>query len=131
MSIVLTAEMVAAQADQARRATKKARILSALQAAGPLGVTNATLNAITYRYTGRVQELRDAGYDIESIDDGDGRWRFVLRRPDPQPGPRTHQARRPRRVFGPEADRIVAEAGRILRARRSALAALPRPATLF
>jgi len=64
--------------ERARLDSSKARILAALQAAGSHGCTNADLNAISYRYGGRLHELRRAGYAIESIDEHEGRWRFVL-----------------------------------------------------
>lgn len=121
MTVVLTGEQIRqVQRDERRRATKKALILAALRSAGPAGRTNSELNALTFRYTGRVAELRDEGYVIDSVDEGEGRWRFVLRMadPQPQPGGRTKQPRQPRRdVWGPVADRIVSEAARILSAR--------------
>jgi hypothetical protein len=74
MTVVLTDELQ-------RQASTKARILAALQDAGSRGCTNTTLNDIAFRYGGRLKELRDAGHDIESINEGDGRFRFVLHVP--------------------------------------------------
>ena len=68
-----------------RRASSKAQILAACKAAGPTGCTNAELNAISFRYGGRIHELRQQGHVIESVDEHDGAWRFILR-PSPQPG---------------------------------------------
>jgi hypothetical protein len=44
--------------------TQKQRVLRALRAAGPQGVTNAQLNSICFRYGARIFELRREGYDI-------------------------------------------------------------------
>ena len=67
--------------EQARRASSKTRIFAALREAGMFGCTNGELNAISFRYGARVLELRRVGHDIESIDEGAGRWRFVLHVP--------------------------------------------------
>ncbi len=72
-----------------RRESSKALILAALETAGPSGCSNGELNDISFRYGGRICELRKAGYRIASIDEGEGHWRFVL---DATP---TAQQRRP------------------------------------
>lgn len=64
-----------------RRASSKALILAALREAGPRGCSNRDLNDIAFRYGGRLEELRTAGHDIESIDEGGGWWRYVLHEP--------------------------------------------------
>jgi hypothetical protein len=64
-----------------RRQSSKAQILAALQAAGSRGCTNDELNAVAYRYGGRIKELRDDGHDIESINEGAGLFRYVLHVP--------------------------------------------------
>jgi hypothetical protein len=78
--IVLTDELL-------RRASGKDRILAALQAAGPRGVTNHEFNdgMRIYRYGARLEELRKAGHAIESIHESGGTWRFVLTT-GPRPG---------------------------------------------
>jgi hypothetical protein len=67
--------------EQRRRASSRVLILDALVTAGPTGRTNGELNDISFRYGARLLELRQAGYDIESIFVGAGQWRFVLHVP--------------------------------------------------
>lgn len=72
--------------EQTRRAGSKALILDALKA-HPEGITNHFCNDRLgiYRYGARLLELRREGHAIESIHEGDGTWRFVLRS-GPKPG---------------------------------------------
>lgn len=62
-----------------RRINSRDRILNALQVAGSLGVTNLELAPIALRYGGRIHELRALGHEIESIHEGEGVWRFILK----------------------------------------------------
>lgn len=71
-----------------RRASSKALIVAALKAAGPRGCSNDELNAIAFRYGGRIHEARKDGHDIESIHEHDGSWRFVLHEPARTAAPR-------------------------------------------
>lgn len=57
--------------------TQTARILKLLKANG--SATNRELNRIAYRYSARIADLRVEGWDILSVRDKDGLWRFVLR----------------------------------------------------
>lgn len=68
----------------ARRGSAKERVLAALVAAGPAGVTSVALNDICYRYGARIHELRDAGHrisDAERVSPGVYRYTY-LGRPD-------------------------------------------------
>lgn len=62
-----------------RRPSQKQRILEALRGAGPAGCSNRQLNEICFRYTPRMDELRSAGFRIETIRESAGLFRFVLR----------------------------------------------------
>lgn len=61
-----------------RRTTARDRVLAALQAAGPRGLTNVDLNQICYRYGARIEELRKAGERIEKEWKDKGVWRYWL-----------------------------------------------------
>ena len=67
---------VCAPAEAARRLSAKERVLLRLQA-GP--ATNVELNAICYRYGGRIHELRGEGYLIDPEPLGRGVFRYTLR----------------------------------------------------
>ena len=57
-----------------------AHILTALRRAGPLGATGETLNRLHFRYGGRLFELRQAGYQIETVPgESAGRWKYILK----------------------------------------------------
>ena len=66
------------QQELTRRESAKARVLAALEAAGPAGVLNTELNSICYRYGGRLHELRNEGYRIETQPKAAGLVRYVL-----------------------------------------------------
>lgn len=71
--------------EQARRQSNRDRVLELLRAKGPAGATNSELLEVGgYRYGGRLHEIRQQ-WDVASIHEHDGRWRFVLRGPR-QPG---------------------------------------------
>lgn len=57
--------------------SQTARILNLLKANGE--ATNAQLNKICYRYGARIHELRAEGFDILSVKEKDGLWRFVYK----------------------------------------------------
>ncbi len=65
-----------------RKLTHKELVLNALERAGNEGCTSRDLNAICYRYSGRINELRKQGYGIETrpIKEGPlkGLARFIL-----------------------------------------------------
>ena len=49
-----------------KRLGQRERILALLEAAGPRGCSSEELNAVGYRYGGRLFELREQGYIIET-----------------------------------------------------------------
>ena len=63
-------------AESLRRQSAKARILAYLEQHG--SATNTQLNAISFRYGGRLMELRQVGYIITSEPQGGGVWRYRL-----------------------------------------------------
>jgi len=58
--------------------SKKALILSKLLARGRAGVTNLELNEICFRYGGRIFDLRKEGWDIETKQESESLFRFIL-----------------------------------------------------
>lgn len=58
-------------------ASQTARILKLLQTEH--GVTNHQLNRIAFRYSARIADLRNEGWDILSIHEKGSLWRFVLK----------------------------------------------------
>ena len=62
-----------------RRENQRDRILALLQAAGARGVTNRALNEVCFRYGGRLFELRQQGWEIETVCEGESVYRFVLK----------------------------------------------------
>jgi len=59
--------------------TKKELTLKLLRDAGSEGVDNRTLvNEGVWRYSARIKELRDEGYNIHTIRLDQGHFRFVL-----------------------------------------------------
>lgn len=58
--------------------SQKERILSLLRARGPAGVTNLELNNICFRYGGRIFDLRKEGWQIETRQESEGVFRFIL-----------------------------------------------------
>ncbi|MCO4274295.1 helix-turn-helix domain-containing protein [Pseudarthrobacter sp. HLT3-5] len=56
--------------------TQTARILKLLKAKGE--ATNHELNRIAFRYSARIADLRVEGWNILSIREKGGLWRFVL-----------------------------------------------------
>lgn len=67
-------------------------ILSVLRRAGPRGATGEELNKIAFRYGGRLFELRQAGYVIETQPgQSGGMWVYVLRS-EPKGGEASGQA---------------------------------------
>ena len=63
-----------------KRLSQRERILEALRDAGEAGCTSAELNAIGFRYGGRIYELRKLGYDIRTSEiPGSQLARFVLK----------------------------------------------------
>lgn len=61
-----------------RRSTARDRVLAALVAAGPRGVTNTELNTICYRYGARLFELK-TDWVIEREAVVGGVYRYILR----------------------------------------------------
>ena len=53
-------------------------ILDALRRAGAAGCTSRDLNAICFRYGGRIMELRAMGHDIKTERIEDGLFRYTL-----------------------------------------------------
>ena len=60
------------------RTGQRERILSLLRSRGSIGATNIELNAIAFRYGGRIHELRLMGYKIETRRESENVFRFVL-----------------------------------------------------
>jgi len=58
--------------------SQRGRILALLRERGTAGVTNIELNAIAFRYGGRLFELRKLGFRIRTIRTSDSVFRFVL-----------------------------------------------------
>ncbi|HVB55858.1 MAG TPA: helix-turn-helix domain-containing protein [Candidatus Acidoferrales bacterium] len=65
-------------APSSKNPAQRERILALLRARGSAGCTNVELNAICFRYGGRIFELRGAGYEIKTIREGESLFRFVL-----------------------------------------------------
>lgn len=53
------------------------RILELLKAKG--SATNRELNRVAFRYSARVKNLRDEGYQIVTVREKDGLYRFVYK----------------------------------------------------
>jgi len=65
-------------ASSSKRPGQRERILSFLRSRGAAGATNAELNAIAFRYGGRIHELRRMGHQIDTIRESENLFRFVL-----------------------------------------------------
>ncbi|WP_427007161.1 helix-turn-helix domain-containing protein [Pseudarthrobacter sp. H2] len=61
----------------ASKETQTARILKLLKTNG--SATNTQLNRICFRFSARIHDLRSEGWDILSVREKDGLWRFVLK----------------------------------------------------
>lgn len=61
-----------------RPTTQKERILDKLERAGAKGVSNIDLNQICFRYSARLKDLRDEGYQISTIRVKDSIFTFIL-----------------------------------------------------
>jgi hypothetical protein len=61
-----------------RRPSQRDRILDLLRERGSAGATNVELNAICYRYGGRLFELRKCGFTIRTESLGGGLFKFYL-----------------------------------------------------
>lgn len=59
--------------------SRKLAILKLLKQAGPRGLTNLELNEICFRYGGRLFELRQEGFEIETKAEGAGVYRFTFK----------------------------------------------------
>lgn len=62
--------------------TQKERILDKLERAGDKGVSNIDLNQICFRYSARLKDLRDEGYQISTIRVKDSIFTFILHKED-------------------------------------------------
>lgn len=60
------------------KAYKRYVVLEMLQKAGTKGVTNAELRKATPRFTGAIYDLKEEGYMIKTISEGNGVYRYVL-----------------------------------------------------
>lgn len=68
--------------------SKKEITLKMLAEAGPSGVSNREFNnAGIFRYSARIQELRDAGYNIRTVRQKAGLFRFRLEESGTPPAP--------------------------------------------
>lgn len=56
------------------------KIINLLKEAGPNGVTNVELAAITFKYDARISELRMKGYIIETVYVGKSVYKYVLKK---------------------------------------------------
>jgi hypothetical protein len=71
--------MIAAKEKAERRLTHADEILSLLQDAGSDGVTSEKLLSVTWRFSGRIYDLRQKGWNIQTLDrPGTECARFVL-----------------------------------------------------
>ena len=61
-----------------KKHSQRDRILALLRERGAIGATNAELNAICYRYGGRLFELRKCGFTIRTESVGGGLFKFYL-----------------------------------------------------
>lgn len=77
--VVNEAEERAMVPDFGKRGTQRVRILELLRARGASGATNDELNGIGFRYGARLMELRDEGWEIETIQRSQNAFTFVLR----------------------------------------------------
>lgn len=67
--------------------TKKQLTLNLLRSAGDTGVDNRELNhAGIWRYSARIKELRDEGYNIRTVRLEQGHFRFILTEPSRSSG---------------------------------------------
>jgi hypothetical protein len=64
---------------KARQSTQKETVLKMLQEAGEQGVTNTKLRRVALRFTSIIHLLKKDGYIIETVSDGDGVYRYVLK----------------------------------------------------
>jgi len=62
-----------------KRQNQRERILALLQAAGAKGCSNLLLNEVAFRYGGRIHELRKLGWDIETRQESEGVFWFILK----------------------------------------------------
>lgn len=58
--------------------SQKERIYNLLKAAGKEGATNIQLNRVAFRYSSRIKELRDDGYQIIRQHVKGSIWRYTL-----------------------------------------------------
>jgi biotin operon repressor len=59
--------------------THREQVLEALRAAGPAGVSNGYLNRLgIFRYSARIHELRDRGFEIRTVNGKGGLATFYL-----------------------------------------------------
>jgi hypothetical protein len=65
-------------APPSKRPAQRERILLLLRSGGSVGATNVELNAIAFRYGGRIHELRALGNRIDTIRESENLFRFVL-----------------------------------------------------
>ena len=56
------------------------KIINLLKESGEEGATNIALCAISFKYDARLSELRRKGYEIETLYDGKGIFRYVLKK---------------------------------------------------
>ena len=66
--------------------TQKAEILRLLEERGNDGATSRDLNNISFRYSARIKDLRDEGYQIKTEAIKKGLYRFTLVPPELFPG---------------------------------------------
>jgi hypothetical protein len=62
-----------------KRKNQRERILALLLERGPQGATNVELNAIGFRFGARVHEIRKAGWDVETKQESESLFRFILK----------------------------------------------------
>ncbi len=66
--------------EEKRRENNTERVLQLLQQRGKVGATNAELIVCGgYRYGARIFDLRQAGWDIETLSADGGLFRFILK----------------------------------------------------
>ena len=58
----------------------KTKVFAMLYQRGKMGITNAELNIICFRYGARIFELRSEGWRIDTMCEGVGAFRYVLRK---------------------------------------------------
>jgi len=66
----------------ARPLSQTERIIRLLKRRGTFGASSRELNTIAFRYSARIGELRGDGYNIRTMRDSAGSFRYILESDD-------------------------------------------------